>query len=609
MILNPFREDVYKVSVFSVISLLGGLSIFLYGMDVMGDGLKSSSSKALKSMLEKVTHSAVLGMLTGTLVTGVIQSSTATIVLTVGLLGAGILNLRQSISIVMGANIGTTVTAQIIRLMDINSGGAAFLEFFKPSTLAPLAVLGGIILLKFVKSQRTKGVGMMLMGFGILFTGLMSMTTAVAPLSESKAFTDVLQKFSDVPVLGILTGLVTTFIVQSSSAMIGIVQALSSTGTFTFNTIYPLIMGIDLGTCITTAIVCSIGTGKDAKRTGLAHIIFNCVGTILFMIAITLLHRAGALDGIWNKTMNSGDIANFATLFKAVTALVLLPFTNQLVKLTTIIIKDSPDDAEESYPEMRTLDEKLFISPAVALHQVNIAAASMGRLARKNFNRSISQLVAYDPEQSARISAAEDRLDGFTDAAENYLIRLSNHIDTTEDNNELNLMLQAVTDFERIGDYATKIDELSARLVADGHSFSDTAKKELEIISAALTEIIDLTVEAFANGDEATAKRIEPLEEVIDEIVATLKDRHIARLKSGACTIGAGLVFIEVLTHMGRAADQCSSIAVFLLGRHNEEILNNHHAYLHELHKGNDAYYASEFEARRSEFLEPIEEL
>ncbi len=597
------------MSVFSVISLLGGLSIFLYGMDVMGDGLKSSSSKALKSMLEKVTHSAVLGMLTGTLVTGVIQSSTATIVLTVGLLGAGILNLRQSISIVMGANIGTTVTAQIIRLMDINSGGAAFLEFFKPSTLAPLAVLGGIILLKFVKSQRTKGVGMMLMGFGILFTGLMSMTTAVAPLSESKAFTDVLQKFSDVPVLGILTGLVTTFIVQSSSAMIGIVQALSSTGTFTFNTIYPLIMGIDLGTCITTAIVCSIGTGKDAKRTGLAHIIFNCVGTILFMIAITLLHRAGALDGIWNKTMNSGDIANFATLFKAVTALVLLPFTNQLVKLTTIIIKDSPDDAEESYPEMRTLDEKLFISPAVALHQVNIAAASMGRLARKNFNRSISQLVAYDPEQSARISAAEDRLDGFTDAAENYLIRLSNHIDTTEDNNELNLMLQAVTDFERIGDYATKIDELSARLVADGHSFSDTAKKELEIISAALTEIIDLTVEAFANGDEATAKRIEPLEEVIDEIVATLKDRHIARLKSGACTIGAGLVFIEVLTHMGRAADQCSSIAVFLLGRHNEEILNNHHAYLHELHKGNDAYYASEFEARRSEFLEPIEEL
>lgn len=609
MILNPFREDVYKVSVFSVISLLGGLSIFLYGMDVMGDGLKSSSSKALKSMLEKVTHSAVLGMLTGTLVTGVIQSSTATIVLTVGLLGAGILNLRQSISIVMGANIGTTVTAQIIRLMDINSGGAAFLEFFKPSTLAPLAVLGGIILLKFVKSQRTKGVGMMLMGFGILFTGLMSMTTAVAPLSESKAFTDVLQKFSDVPILGILTGLVTTFIVQSSSAMIGIVQALSSTGTFTFNTIYPLIMGIDLGTCITTAIVCSIGTGKDAKRTGLAHIIFNCVGTILFMIAITLLHRAGALDGIWNKTMNSGDIANFATLFKAVTALVLLPFTNQLVKLTTIIIKDSPDDAEESYPEMRTLDEKLFISPAVALHQVNIAAASMGRLARKNFNRSISQLVAYDPEQSARISAAEDRLDGFTDAAENYLIRLSNHIDTTEDNNELNLMLQAVTDFERIGDYATKIDELSARLVADGHSFSNTAKKELEIISAALTEIIDLTVEAFANGDEATAKRIEPLEEVIDEIVATLKDRHIARLKSGACTIGAGLVFIEVLTHMGRAADQCSSIAVFLLGRHNEEILNNHHAYLHELHKGNDAYYASEFEARRSEFLEPIEEL
>lgn len=597
------------MGIFSVISLLGGLALFLYGMDVMGDGLKSSSSKALKGMLERVTHSAVLGMLTGTLVTGVIQSSTATIVLTVGLLSAGILNLRQSISIVLGANIGTTITAQIIRLMDINSSGAAFLQIFKPSTLAPLAALGGIILLKFVKNQKTKGAGMMLMGFGILFTGLMGMTDAVAPLSESQAFTDALQKFSEVPILGILTGLITTFIVQSSSAMIGIVQALSSTGAFTFQTVYPLIMGIDLGTCITTAIICSIGTSKDAKRTGIAHILFNCVGTVLFMIAITLLHRAGALDGIWNKTMNSGSIANFATLFKAVTALVLLPFTNQLTKLTTIIIKDSPDDAEEAYPEMRTLDENLFISPAIALHQVNIAAASMGRLARKNFNRSIDQLVSYDPERSAKIAAAEDRLDGFTDAAENYLIKLSNHIDSTEDNNELNLLLQAVTDFERIGDYATNIDGLSARLVADGHAFSETARRELEILSSALTEIIDLTVEAFANGDEATARRIEPLEEVIDEIVATLKDKHIARLKNGSCTIGAGLVFIEVMTHMGRAADQCSSIAVFLLGRHNEEILNNHHAYLHELHKGADAYYASEFDARRNEFLRPIEEL
>lgn len=560
-------------------------------------------------MLEKVTHSAVLGMLTGTLVTSVIQSSTATIVLTVGLMGAGILNLRQSISIVLGANIGTTITAQIIRLMDINSSGAVFLEIFKPSTLAPLAVLGGIILLKFVKNQKTKGIGMMLMGFGILFTGLMGMTEAVSPLSESQAFTDVLQKFSEMPVLGLLTGLITTFIVQSSSAVIGIVQALSSTGAFTFQTVYPLIIGINLGTCITTAIICSIGTDKDAKRTGIAHILFNCAGAVLFMVAITLLHNAGALDFIWDKPINSGGIANFTTIFNLVTALVLLPFTNQLVRLTTIIVKDSPDDTEEAYPEMRTLDEKLFISPALALHQVNIAEASMGRLARKNFNRSIDQLVSYDPERSAKISSVEDRLDSFTDAAENYLIKLSNHINSTEDNNELNLLLQAVTDFERIGDYATNINDLSARLVADGHAFSETAKRELEILSSALTEIIDLTVEAFANGDEAMARRIEPLEEVIDEMVATLKDRHINRLKNGSCTIGAGLVFIEVLTHMGRAADQCSSIAVFLLGRHNEEILSNHHAYLHELHKGTDAYYASEFEARRREFLDPIETL
>ena len=597
------------MSVQSIIQLLGGVGLFLFAIKLISEALQLIAGDRLRQLIGTLTKTPIMGVLVGACVTVLIQSSSATTVMTVSFVDAGLMTLTQAIGVIMGANIGTTVTAQIIRLMDINSSGAAFIEIFKPSTLAPLAVLCGIIFLKFVKSQKTKGTGMMLMGFGILFTGLMGMTEAVSPLSESQAFTDVLQKFSDVPILGILTGLITTFIVQSSSAVIGMVQALSSTGAFTFQTVYPLIIGINLGTCITTAIVCSIGTDKDAKRTGIAHILFNCIGTVLFMAAIPLLHHAGALNFIWGKPMNSGGIANFTTIFNLVTALALLPFTNQLVKLTTLIVKDSPDDTEDFYPEMRTLDEKLFISPALALHQVNIAEASMGRLARKNFNRSIDQLVSYDPERSAKISSVEDRLDGFTDAAENYLIKLSNHIDSTEDNNELNLLLQAVTDFERIGDYATNINDLSARLVADGHAFSETAKRELEILSSALTEIIDLTVEAFANGDEAMARRIEPLEEVIDEMVATLKDRHIARLKNGSCTIGAGLVFIEVLTHMGRAADQCSSIAVFLLGRHNEEILSNHHAYLHELHKGNDAYYASEFEARRREFLDPIETL
>lgn len=602
------RSEETILDFISVVSLLGGLAMFLYGMNVMGDGLKSSSGQALKKLLEKVTASPILGMLVGTLVTAVIQSSTATIVLTVGLLGAGILTLRQSISIVLGANIGTTITAQIIRLMDIDSKGSTILSFFSPSFLAPLALIIGIVLLMFIKSQKVKGPGMMAMGFGLLFTGLLTMSASVRPLSQSQEFIDVLQKFSDVPILGIITGLVTTCIVQSSSAVIGIVQALSSTGVFTFKVIYPLVMGVNLGTCITTALVCSVGTSKDAKRTGIAHIIFNCVGTLIFMIGISILHAVGTLDAIWNSTMSSGDIANFSTIFNFVTAVILLPFTNLLVRATMLLVKDAKSD-DEDYPEMRFLDENLFISPTIALEQVSLATARMGSLAEKNFEHSIEQLSDYSPEQSAKIAEREDRLDSFADASENYLVKLSNHITTDDDSNELNLLLQACTDFERIGDYAKTINDLAARLVNDGLQFSDTAKEELGIVTAALREIIHTTVEAFSTQDEALAKKIEPLEEVIDEIVATLKDRHIDRLKSGQCTIGAGLVFIEALTHMGRAADQCSSIAVFLIGRHHEEILSNHHAYLHELHMGQDAEYAAEFDRKREEYFKPIESI
>ena len=593
------------MDIFTVITMLGGLAMFLYGMEIMGDGLKSSSSKALKSMLEKVTQSVVMGVITGTLVTAVIQSSTATIVLTVGLLGAGILNLRQAISIVMGANIGTTVTAQLIRLMDIDSGGNIILDFFNPDTLAPIAMIAGIILLMFIKKKKNTGVGTMLMGFGLLFTGLMLMSDSVAPLAESPAFAGAVQKFSNNPFLGILTGLVTTFIIQSSSAMTGILQALSSTGVLTFNMVYPVIMGINLGTCVTTAIVCSIGTNKDSKRTGFAHIAFNTIGTVLFMIAMTLLHRSGVLDGIWNRIVDSGDIANFTTIFNLATAIVLIPFANQLVKLTTMVIKDKDDDPDE-YPEVRSLDDKLFISPPVALDQVKVTTVKMGELARKNFRRSILQLSDYSPDRSSKIAAAEDRLDSFTDAAENYLIRLSRYIETDDDNNELNMLLQSVTDFERIGDYACRIDDLAGRLVQEGISFSATAKEELTIMTNALLEIIDTTVEAFSTEEESIAKKIEPLEEVIDEMVASLKDKHLLRLKNGSCTISAGLVFIEVLTFMGRAADQCSSIAVFLMGRRHAEILSNHHAYLHELHKGNDADYVAEFNEKRKQYLDPI---
>lgn len=594
------------MTIFSIITMLGGLALFLFGMEIMGDGLKNSSGTALKKVLEKVTNNVIMGVIVGTLVTAVIQSSTATIVLTVGLMGAGILNLRQSVSIVMGANIGTTITAQIIRLMDIDSSGAMFLEFFKPSTLAPLAAVIGIILVMFVKSSKTKNLGSILMGFGILFIGLMNMTAAVDPLAESPAFIALLTKFSDIPVLGIVVGLVVTSIIQSSSATVGMIQALSSTGLITFNVVYPLIMGCNLGTCVTTALVCSIGTGDDAKRTGIVHIAFNIIGTILFMILLTILRHAGFWPELWTSVSSSGDIANFQTVFNLLTAVALIPFANQLVKLSFHIIKPKKDTDPDDYPELHSLDEKLFISPAVAVRQATVAITKMAFLAQKNLRYSIGQLENYDTTISDKIYSRENRLDEFTDLADNYLIKLASHIENDEENKELNVLIQSITDFERIGDYAVNIEEIAKSMHEENLEFSDSAKEELHIIKDAIDEIIETTIFAFEHDDINTAKCIEPLEEVIDELVDTLRARHVSRLKTGTCSINVGLMFIEILTNFERAADQCSNIGVFILGKNDASILNNHHSYLREVHKGNDTIYSSEFQSKYEKYILPL---
>lgn len=324
----------------AIIQLLGGLAMFLYGIEVMGNGLKNSSGAALKRILERMTGHAVMGVLTGTLVTAVIQSSTATIVLTVALISAGVLSLRQAVSIVLGANIGTTVTSQLIRLSSIEAGDSGLLMLFDTDTLAPLALVAGIIMLMFRKEEKAKMIGEIFIGFGVLFVGLNLMTAAVAPLSETEAFRNVLLQLND-PFLGITAGLILTVIVQSSSAMVGMLQALSVSGAMTLSMVYPVIMGINLGTCITTAIVCSIGADKNAKRTGIAHIVFNAIGTVVFMLGIGLLKATGLLNAaFWQQTADSGVIANFQTIFNLVTAVVLLPFTGELVKLSMLLVKD-----------------------------------------------------------------------------------------------------------------------------------------------------------------------------------------------------------------------------------------------------------------------------
>ncbi len=590
------------MDIFSVIKLFGGLAMFLYGMEVMGDGLKNVSGSALKNVLGKATQNVVMGVITGMLVTAVIQSSTATIVLAVGLISAGILNLKQAVSIVMGANIGTTITAQIIRLMDIDSTGSLVLEFFKPSTLAPIALIIGVILIMFVKSNRSATSGEIFVGFGVLFSGLINMTAAVEPLAQSQEFLDLMSRFSDKPLLALLIGLVVTVIVQSSSATVGMIQAISVTGAMSFNLIYPLIMGINLGTCVTTAMVCSIGSSKDAKRTGIVHIAFNVIGTIVFMILMTIIRSVGLLPELWTSVVNSGDIANFQTLFNLVTAIILVPFAGQLVNLSLHIVKPDATEAEDK-ADLVAPDEKLFQVPAMALAESTKAIAHMGEVAFKNLRRSCKLVENFDAGRVAVINENEDNLDSFTDTMDGYLVDLSQYVETDDDNRHINVLMQASTNFERIGDHALNITEVAENMNLEKLEFTDDAKEEYELVVEAVLEITQITVDAFQTLDVMKAKAIEPLEEVIDDIVATLKDRHIERLKQGRCTTPNGLAFVDLLTNLERAADQCSNIGLLILGKSDKTIMNNHHGYVRELHKGGEEIYNNEVKKRRQQYL------
>ena len=597
----------------AIVQLLGGLAMFLYGIEVMGDGLKNSTGAALKRVLEKVTGNLLLGVLTGTLVTAVIQSSTATIVLTVALIGAGVLNLKQAASIVMGANIGTTVTAQIIRLADVEANGNFFLTLFDTDTLAPLALIVGIILIMFIKKKNAKTAGDIFIGFGILFIGLSLMTDGVKPLISTSAFGAFMAYFKN-PLFGLLFGLVLTVIVQSSSATVGMLQTVASAsiasgGTvITFEMAYPIILGINIGTCVTTAMVCSIGTSKDAKRTGFVHILFNLIGTIIFMVVMLAMQNIGVLIPIlpqWTSAIDSGDIANFQFIFNFITAILLLPFAGGLVRLSKHFIKDDKEKAP-AHPELHTLDTKLYISPAVALFEATKAVAAMGQVAKVNFGRGCKQLLDYDESVHSIIDEDEDALDHFADDADQFLIGLSKLIEGEGEDRQVDMLMQSVPNFERIGDYATNMVELAQRLKAENASFSDQGKEELALIINAVDEIIDMTTRAFAQDDMDLARKIEPLEETIDDMVMILRDRHTKRLKNGQCSVPNGLVFMEALTYLERASDQCSSIAVMMLARYNKTILQNHYDYLRQLHSGDDVLYRNEMELRRVQYIEPL---
>lgn len=600
----------------AIIELFGGLAMFLYGIEVMGDGLKNSSGEALKRILEKVTGNVIMGVLTGALVTAVIQSSTATIVLTVALIGAGVLNLKQAVSIVMGANIGTTVTAQIIRLGFVESGGNWVLWLLDTDTLAPIALVVGIILIMFIKKKSAKSIGDIFIGFGILFVGLNLMTSGVKPLIGTDVFVSFLTYLEN-PMLGLLFGLILTVIVQSSSATVGMLQTVAaatataalsdpSAVVITFSMAYPIIMGINIGTCVTTAMVCSIGTTKDAKRTGIVHILFNTIGTVLFFVVMSILQHYQVFGAsFWNSVVDGGGIANFQTVFNLITAIVLIPFTNQLVHLSCLFVPGK-EEQECYHPELNTLDEKLYISPAVAVFETSKAIVAMGEIVKENFERGCHQLVNYSEDMAKIIDQEEKEIDRFSDFSSRYMIALGKNIENDVDNRKLELLLDAVPSFERIGDYATNFSELGQSLAEEKTKFSEEALKELNLLTQAVNEIMDMTIEALKDNDIEKAVAIEPLEETIDDMVLLLKNRHTKRLKNGTCSVASGLIFMEALTYFERASDHCSSIALMILAQENQDILFNHHEYLHDMHHGGDVKYHTMREERNKQYILPL---
>ncbi|MBR3560828.1 MAG: Na/Pi cotransporter family protein [Oscillospiraceae bacterium] len=592
------------MTIFNVISLFGGLALFLYGMRLMGNGLKESSSGALKTAMEKVTNNPVVGFFLGLVVTAIIQSSTATIVLTSGLVGAGVITLHQSIGVILGANVGTTITGQIIRLLDLNGGGgASWVDIFKPSTLAPLAAIIGILMIMAVKTRHSGVIGQIAMGFGILFTGLLNMTAAVSPLSSSESFARMFVGLSDTPVLGFLAGTGVAFLIQSSSATIGILQALSTTGALTFSAVYAIIIGVNIGDCVTTAIVCSIGSKADAKRTGVVHILFNICGSILVIAAIMILRGAGVLDTLWDKTLTSGGIANVHTVFRLFSAVVLLPVCGQFEKVSRVIVKDDEKLGTSVERELERLDEKFFTSPALALAGASDAIGTMARLAREGVLNAMDVLQNYDQHLVDLINENEDSIDLLADRVDNYLIKLSPHVKMGYGNDLLNYYIQCFSEFERIGDYAVNLTENAQELRDRGNELSDTAKHELRVMRGALDEILGYAYESFTAMDMRAARRIEPVEEVVDDLVATLRSNHIKRVRDGKCSTLTGLSYLDILVNIERISDQCSNLGVYTLSQSDSTIMSNHHEYIHQLHQGKDETFNRKYSQAREKYF------
>ena len=565
------------MDIFSVFQMAGGLALFLYGMHVMGDGLEKQAGGKLKTILEKLTANPVKGFLLGAAVTAVIQSSSATTVMVVGFVNAGIMKLSQAIGIIMGANVGTTITSWILSLTGLQ-GDSFWIQLLKPTSFSPIIAFFGIILIMFSKKEGKKDLGSTLIGFAVLMFGMEQMSSAVEPLADVPEFTSILLLFSN-PLLGVLCGAILTAVIQSSSASVGILQALSATGSVTYSSAIPIILGQNIGTCV-TALISSIGANKNARRAAVVHLYFNLIGTGLFLAVFYLLN--GFLHfSFYDQSIDRLGIAVVHTCFNLLSTLTLLPFTKLLEKLAYLTIRDTANDEN-----FQILDERFLASPAVAIHQCQKMAVSMARLAQSSLYQAIGLIGAYDEKIAHSIEEGEDQIDMYEDKLGTYLVRLSSKNLTMEESREISKLLHVIGDFERIGDHAVNILKSAKEMQVKKYVFSGQAQQEISIISSAIEEIVDLATNAFVKNDLYLASKVEPLEQVVDSLKDELRNRHVQRLQNGECTISNGFIFSDLITNYERVADHCSNIGVCIL-RIAEDSFDTHE-YLNHVKDGQD---------------------
>ena len=576
------------MSIFDVFSLLGGLALFLYGMNVMSAKLEKLAGSKLETIFEKLTSNIFKSLLLGIGVTAIIQSSSATTVMLVGFVNSGIMTLSQVIPIIMGSNIGTTVTSWLLSMSGI-SGDSFFIKLLNPKAFSPILALIGIVLTMVSKKDKNKDIGGILLGFAILMTGMETMSGSVEGLKEVPQFTSMFTLFSN-PILGVLVGAVLTAIIQSSSASVGILQALSTTGSITFGSAVPIIMGQNIGTCV-TALLSSIGANKSAKRVAIVHLYFNIIGTVIFMVGFYGLNAIINFSFI-DDQVSAFNIAVVHTIFNITATLILLPFNKVLEKLAYLTIKD-----DQSKEQNELLDERLLNTPTVAVENCHSLTITMGEVSKKTISTAISSIGNYTSDAETFVSENETLTDDYEDKIGTYLVKLSSKNLSENDSKYISEYLHIIGDFERIADHATNVMETSKEMYEKNIKFSKTACKELNILYSAINEILSLSLDALQSNDTVKASNVEPLEEAIDRIILELKNRHIERLKQDACTIENGFIFCDILTNLERVSDHCSNIAVCIIQINNGDFET--HRYINDIKNSGE-----EFEVKCKTYLD-----